>query len=190
MVAPAIGVRSQGPTIAVMKVLILGLLTAVATSAVLAAPFSPRSSVVPPAPGPDLAGQLRATWPVQPPRVERGFEGPEQYGPGHRGVDLVAWPGQPVRSALPGRVQFAGRVAGRSIIVIAHEGDVRTTYLPVRPRVEVGDLVDSADLIGRLATEPHCPAGPCLHWGARHHDTYIDPLALMPGRVVLLPAEP
>ncbi len=190
MVAEGNGVRSQWPTIGVMKVLVLGLLAAVATSTVVAGPFSPHSPDSPPDPGPGAAGHLRATWPVQPPLVERGFEGPEQFGPGHRGVDLAAWPGQPVRSSLPGRVQFVGRVAGRSIIVIAHEGDVRTTYLPVKPGVEVGDLVDSADLIGRLAVEPHCPTGPCLHWGARHHETYIDPLTLLPGRVVLLPAEP
>lgn len=191
MARPGSAVCLKWPTIAVMKVLVIGLLAAAATSALVAGPSLSGSipqPVLGPVPGPSVAGPLAAVWPVQPPHVERGFEGPEQYGPGHRGVDLVARPGQRVRSALPGRVQFAGRVAGRSIVVIAHEGNVRTTYLPVKPRVEVGDLVDSAELIGRLTAEPHCPTGPCLHWGARRHDTYIDPLILLPGRVVLLPA--
>lgn len=134
-------------------------------------------------------GQGAASWPVQPPDLERGFEGPEQYGPGHRGVDLLAWPGQVVRSALPGRVGFVGRVAGRSIVVVDHEGGLRTTYLPVNPLVQAGDRIRAGDRVGRLTAEPHCPTTSCLHWGARWHDTYIDPLSLLPGRVVLLPVD-
>src|SRR5690606_40194397 len=40
----------------------------------------------------------------------RGFEAPrERWGAGHRGVDLAAATGQPVRAPGPGTVTFAGR---------------------------------------------------------------------------------
>ena len=170
-----------------MNHLLLGLAATAVASTLVAGTWLPQPDDSPPGPELLTSGGTRASDPVRPFVVERGFEAPEPYGPGHRGVDLAAWPGQVVRSALPGSVQSIGRVAGRPIVVIAHGGDVRTTYLPVLPAVSEGDVVDGAEPIGRLATEPHCPAGPCLHWGARRYDTYFDPLSLLPGKVVLLP---
>jgi len=167
---------------ATSSALLLGALAPSPPSSSTAAPASPQAEAV--------ASDPEAAWPVLPPDVERGFEGPERYGPGHRGVDLLARPGQPVRAALAGRVQFVGRVAGRSIVVVAHAGDRRTTYLPVSPLVQTGDLVDVGDRIGQVTAEPHCRSGPCLHWGAREGDAYVDPLSLLSGVVVLLPIEP
>ena len=71
-------------------------------------------------------------WPLDPrPAVARGFEPPaSRWGAGHRGVDLAGRPGQPVRAALPGRVTFAGTLAGRGVVVVDH-GSTRTTYEPV-----------------------------------------------------------
>src|SRR2546421_3413606 len=71
-----------------------------------------------------------ATWlpPVDGP-VVRPFQAPAfAYGPGHRGVDLAAAPGTPVRAAGDGVVSFAGSVAGSLHVVVAHDGDLRTTY--------------------------------------------------------------
>ena len=46
-------------------------------------------------------------------RVVRGFVEPANpYAPGHRGADLAAAPGAPVRAAGSGTVSFAGDVAG------------------------------------------------------------------------------
>jgi murein DD-endopeptidase MepM/ murein hydrolase activator NlpD len=60
---------------------------------------------------------------------------------GHRGVDLAGESGQPVYAAAAGTVVFAGELAGRSLVSIAHPGGLRTSYEPVQPSVRVGQLV-------------------------------------------------
>lgn len=134
------------------------------------------------------------TWPLRPdPEVVTGFEAPSSpYGIGHRGVDLLGRPGQPVRAALAGEVSFAGRIAGRGVVVVAH-GPTRTTYEPVAGSVAVGEPVAAGGVLGRLEVAPsHCLPRTCLHWGwiesGPAGDTYLDPLRLVGlGPVRLLP---
>lgn len=129
-----------------------------------------------------------ADWPVTPVHVLAPYEPSDTYGPGHRGVDLAARPGQRVQAALPGRVTVAGPVAGRPVVVIEHRGGLRTTYLPVVAAVDVGDRVSGEQVIGVVATPLHC-AGGCLHWGARRLGSYVDPVSLVAtAQVVLLPS--
>jgi hypothetical protein len=120
-------------------------------------------------------------WPVDPAVVLRGFSADQQpYGPGHDGVDLVASPGDPVVSAGAGTVSFVGVVAGRPVVVVQHDGNLRTTYEPVRPGVTRGEPVSTGELLGHLAGQPwHCGWRPCLHWGLRLGSTYLDPLTLL-----------
>ncbi len=119
------------------------------------------------------------------PTVLRGWEPPpEPWAAGHRGVDLAARAGQPVRAAAPGRVTFAGRVAGRGVLAIAVSNSgsppLRTTYEPVRALVAKGDVVAAGQVVGVMEDGPfHCQPG-CLHWGLRRGDRYLDPLSLMP----------
>ena len=128
-------------------------------------------------------------WPLAPPiEVVRPFDPPEQrWLPGHLGVDLAAEPGQEVYAAGPGRVRFAGEVAGVGVVSVVH-GDLHTTYLPVEPSVSLGEPVTDQPL-GTLAADPqHCPGRPCLHWGLLRGSTYLDPLSLLGlGQVRLLP---
>lgn len=129
-------------------------------------------------------------WPLLPaPSVVAGFDPPDDpWGAGHRGVDLLGSPGQPVRAALPGRVTWAGPLAGRGVVVVDH-GATRTTYEPVDASVGVGATIAAGDRIGRLsAVGSHCPPRACLHWGWIRGDTYLDPLRLVgAGPVRLLP---
>lgn len=129
-------------------------------------------------------------WPLAPePEVVGDFDPPDDpWGAGHRGVDLLGSPGQPVRSALPGTVTWAGVLAGRGVVVVDH-GDTRTTYEPVDARVAVGTSVAAGDRIGRLSpVGSHCLPRSCLHWGWIAGDTYLDPLRLVgAGPVRLLP---
>jgi hypothetical protein len=128
-------------------------------------------------------------WPLRPqPRVVRPFEAPaHDYGPGHRGVDLAGAAGAPVRAAGDGIVSFAGSVAGRPVVVVGHQGDLRTTYEPVRPAVHPGEAVAVGDVIGELAgAGSHCLPAACLHWGLRRGDRYLDPLTLLGHRRVRL----
>ncbi len=126
------------------------------------------------------------TWPVGVrPAVLRGWEPPATtYGRGHRGVDLSAPPGTPVRAVAAGRVSFAGRVAGRGVVSVELTGTgeppLRTTYEPVRTSVRKGQEVAAGEVIGTVEpTGSHC-AATCVHWGLRRGETYLDPLSLLP----------
>jgi murein DD-endopeptidase MepM/ murein hydrolase activator NlpD len=134
----------------------------------------------------------RLAWPLSPrPQVTRYFEAPESpYGPGHRGVDLAAAPGQEVLAADVGVVMFAGQVAGHGVVSLDHDGGLRTTYQPVTPTVTTGEQVYRGQPLGTVAPgHPGCSVPACLHWGARRGTEYVDPLALTgaPGRVRLKP---
>ncbi|CAL9410059.1 hypothetical protein SUDANB6_01633 [Streptomyces sp. enrichment culture] len=130
------------------------------------------------------------TWPVgtHPPVLRDWAPPPGPYAPGHRGVDLAAPPGAPVRAVAPGRVSFAGRVAGKGVVSLelAGTGDppLRTTYEPVRASVREGEEVTAGEVIGAVEpTGSHC-AAPCLHWGLRGAGTYLNPLMLLPPRLL------
>jgi murein DD-endopeptidase MepM/ murein hydrolase activator NlpD len=119
------------------------------------------------------------------PAVMRVFDAPSpNWNRGHRGVDLAGAPGQPVYAASAGTVVFAGELAGRTLVSIAHPGGLRTSYEPVRPSVRAGQLVDAGTAIGELAAgHEGCPAAACLHWGAMwgaaSRADYVDPLGLL-----------
>jgi murein DD-endopeptidase MepM/ murein hydrolase activator NlpD len=143
--------------------------------------------------GPTYAAETDpvGVWPLQPePEVVTGFDPPDSpWGSGHRGVDLLGTVGQQVRAALPGRVSFAGVLAGRGVVVVDH-GATRTTYEPVNATVSLGDPVGAGGPIGTLALSgSHCLPRACLHWGwIEGADTYLDPLRLVgAGPVRLLP---
>ena len=142
---------------------------------------------------PVRADNARLDWPLRPrPAVLRTFDAPSpNWNRGHRGVDLAGAPGQPVYAAGAGTVVFAGELAGRTLVSIAHPGGLRTSYEPVRPAVRVGQLVDAGSAIGALmAGHAGCPAAACLHWGAMwgaaSRADYVDPLGLLAGTPVRL----
>ena len=128
--------------------------------------------------------------PVLPVQVLRRFDPPaSRYGRGHRGVDLLVGSDGLVRAAGAGTVTFAGAVAGRGVVVIAHADSIRTEYEPVAARVHRGDRVRAGDVIGRLVGVHAGCTGRCLHWSARRGQAYFNPLLLLDalGPVRLLP---
>jgi murein DD-endopeptidase MepM/ murein hydrolase activator NlpD len=163
------------------------LLVLIALAVTLAAALSPDDAAA----EPTSAGGPLWTAPLTGPlRVTRGFDPPaSDYGAGHRGVDLAGRPGQPVLAAGTGIVLFAGMVAGRPVISVAHPNGLRTTYEPVDPSVAAGQAVARGSPIGTLiAGHAGCPAAACVHWGLRRGADYLDPLGLLrPPRVRLLP---
>lgn len=168
--------------------LLLGLtVTAFGVTLPAAGAAAPGGADGPAPPGADVpVPAVGRAWPVgvRPP-VTRGWEPPmTEYGRGHRGVDLTVPSGTPVRAVAPGRVSFAGRVAGRGVVSIELDstGDplLRTTYEPVRATAKKGDKVTPGDIVGVVEpTGSHCQAS-CLHWGLLRADTYLDPLSLLP----------
>ncbi len=133
----------------------------------------------------------RWVWPLRPePVVVARFDPPaDAWGAGHRGVDLAAAVGQQVRAPRGGTVTFAGVIAGRPVVVISHPDGLRSTLEPVLPAADVGTSVRAGDVVGTMDALPgHCSPATCLHWGVLRGATYLDPLAfVVPRRVVLLP---
>ncbi|MEU8681348.1 M23 family metallopeptidase [Streptomyces sp. NPDC048611] len=131
------------------------------------------------------------SWPVGgptglQPTVLRGWKPPPApWAAGHRGVDLAASAGAVVRAAAPGRVTYAGTVAGRGVLTleVSRSGHppLRTTYEPVRSTVKKGQRVTAGQPVALLQKGGpfHCRE-PCLHWGLRRGKTYLDPLSLLP----------
>ena len=122
---------------------------------------------------------VTTSWPLSGrPTVVEGFDPPvQEWGAGHRGVDLSGQVGDPVLAAAAGTVTFAQRLAGRGVVVVQH-GPLRTTYEPVTATVTVGMVVQAGEQIGTLQAGGHCSH--CLHWGLRRGETYLDPLLLAP----------
>jgi murein DD-endopeptidase MepM/ murein hydrolase activator NlpD len=132
------------------------------------------------------AGEGRLGWPLRPrPAVTRAFDAPSpNWNRGHRGVDLAGTAGQPVYAAAAGTVVFAGELAGRPLVSVAHPGGLRTSYEPVQPSVRAGQLVVAGAVLGHLmAGHAGCAAATCLHWGAMwgpaSRADYVDPLGLL-----------
>ena len=112
--------------------------------------------------------------------VARSFQAPAfAYGPGHRGIDFAVPPGTPVRTSGDGVVAFAGSVADSLHVVVAHDGNLRTTYAFLAGiSVRAGDRVVRGQVVGAAGSSgPEHEAGG-LHFGVRLGDRYLDPQRL------------
>ena len=142
-----------------------------------------------PAPAPGDAGAMW-TWPIDPPvRLVEPFRAPPTpYAAGHRGIDLAAAPGAEVRAPSDGVVSFAGPVAGRPVLSIAHGDGIVSSIEPVAASVAAGQVVAEGATIGVVAEGGHCDRV-CVHFGVRVHGEYVSPLLFLGGvpRAVLLP---
>lgn len=166
--------------------------------------------LVPPSPGMPAAFAAAAdagAW--SPPTAAgllRGFDPPAYpWAAGHRGADWAVPDGQVVAPAA-GAVHFAGDVAGRPVITLAHPDGMFSSLEPVSAAegLAVGDRVGAGEVLGTVTAEAgvrqHCPQR-CVHWGVRipdgwvvdgsAWDRYLDPLVLLgwSGPSVLWPLE-
>lgn len=97
----------------------------------------------------------------------------------HRGLDLRAALGDPVRAASPGQVALAADhyYGGRSVFV-DHGLGVFTVYMHLDEiRVRQGDMVEAGQVVG-LAGQTGRVTGPHLHLGLYVLDLAVDPSAL------------
>lgn len=117
-----------------------------------------------------------AIWnaPVTPLRVVRAFRPGTPYAAGgHRGIDLRARPGAPVRAPCGGVVTFRGAVGGGPPTVTIRCGALRATLQRVRPTVVRGEAVVAGATVGVAADA-------AVDLSARQaDDTYLDPAALL-----------
>jgi murein DD-endopeptidase MepM/ murein hydrolase activator NlpD len=138
---------------------------------------------------PSRAGALGGwSWPVVGP-VIRGFEPPSSpYGAGHRGIDIAAAVGTPVRAPAPGIVSFAGPVGGELFVSVDHGGGLVSTYSWVSSvLVRKGDTVGEGSVVA-LSGNGHVGVSPAhLHFGVKLDGAYVDPMGfLAPASVVAL----
>jgi murein DD-endopeptidase MepM/ murein hydrolase activator NlpD len=119
--------------------------------------------------------------------VLRLFRRPEhEWSAGHRGVDVAGGDGV-VRAPGPGVVTFSGWVVDRGVVTITHPDGLRSSLEPVADPPAAGTVVVTGDAVGTVAPG-HCAPDPCVHWGVRRGQDYLDPLSLLgPEPVVLLP---
>lgn len=136
----------------------------------------------------------RWRWPTSPrPALARPFVPPTStWGAGHRGLDLLATPGQQVHAVEAGVVTHAGVLAGRGTVTVTAPDGLRSTYEPVDAVVREGEHVRAGSLLGTLDPGPsHCAPRACLHLGAVRGRVYLDPWPLLAGaRIRLLPLGP
>ncbi|MGW8568403.1 murein hydrolase activator EnvC family protein [Isoptericola sp. NPDC055881] len=177
-----------GLVLGLALVLALGLLGALAASA-SSLGLGGSAPAEPPPAGADAPWERPVPGPVAHP-----FDPPaRRWLAGHRGADLAATAGGQVRAPAAGVVSFAGKVAGKPVVVVTHPGGLRSTFEPVTADVRVGARVGPGAVLGVLAPTPgHCAPASCLHWGVRRGEVYLDPLAFLGEQapIVLLPGGP
>ena len=130
------------------------------------------------------------TWPVEG-RVITPYsnDNSQPYAGGmHRGIDIAAPVGTPVRAAHGGEVTYAGPLGSAGLTVALRTADgYATSYLHLSAiAVARGQRVTTGERVGRVgATGERSAPEPHLHFGvrlaARDH-FYVDPLSLLPVR--------
>jgi hypothetical protein len=122
---------------------------------------------------------IALAWPVEAP-LGNGF-GP-RGAHFHAGIDLLAPAGTPVKAAAPGRVAYAGRIAGGwgKLVVVAHARRVRTMYAHLSAvAVDVGEHVRTGSRIGSVGATGNA-TGPHLHLEVRLGAAAVDPSSALP----------
>jgi hypothetical protein len=140
---------------------------------------------------------LAWTWPVDGPVLRPFVLGDDPYAAGqHRGIDIAAERGSPVRAPAAGTVSFAGTVpgGGRTVTLRTEDGYAVTLVhlggIAVTPGAPVAEGA-TVGTIGPSGEAEH--AKPYVQFGVRVADDpngYLDPLAFLPVREVTPPLIP
>jgi hypothetical protein len=125
---------------------------------------------------------LAWAWPVDGPVLRPFVFGDDPYAGGqHRGVDIGAPAGTPVRAPAAGTISFAGTVptGGKTITIRTADGYAVTLQRLGSTSVSRGLAVGEGDVVGSVgdASEPY------IYLGVRRADEpegYVDPLGLLP----------
>ncbi|WP_353661430.1 M23 family metallopeptidase [Hydrogenimonas sp. SS33] len=103
----------------------------------------------------------------------------------HRGLDIAASEGMPVRAASAGRVVEAGDFFFSGNLVFIEHGQGLTSLYAHMSRIVVrpGDKVAKGQVIGYVGHTGRA-TGPHLHFGVLIDGAYVDPAALLPNKRV------
>ena len=128
-----------------------------------------------------LAACQTPQWPVEGPiRSPFGVRGGGILGDMHRGIDLVAAMGTPVRPILSGRVRSAGTMSGYGkVIWVNHGKDALSVYAHLSEiAVKEGQEVTKATVIGRTGQSGNA-TGPHLHFEFWRWGREVDPVQVL-----------
>ena len=140
---------------------------------------------------------LAWTWPADGPVLRAfSFEGDPYAAGHHRGIDVAAEAGAPVRAPAAGVVSFAGTVpgGGRTVTLQTADGySVTLVHLGMIRVAREAILSEGAPVgtIGPTGDAEH--AEPYVHLGIRltsDAQGYLDPLSFLPGPRPAAPARP
>lgn len=99
----------------------------------------------------------------------------------HRGIDIAAPLGTPIRAAGPGRVVFAGPnpydpPPKAYIVIIAHSQNLLTWYAHLTTSIPVrtGQVVSAGQVIGYVGMTGRT-TGPHLHWAVEFNGSFVNP---------------
>lgn len=100
----------------------------------------------------------------------------------HRGVDIAAAVGTPVRPLLAGRVRFAGTMSGYGrVIWIDHSDDLLSLYAHLSEiAVSEGQEVSKSTVLGKTGQSGNV-TGPHLHLEVWRWGREVDPVQLLGG---------
>jgi lipoprotein NlpD len=144
---------------------------------------SPKSAQAAPAPptlaavarAPQAAGGDTLIWPVTGPLSTN-------FSPAHRGLDVVAYQGVPVKAALAGRVVGAAEGDGPYgwFVIVEHGGSFTTVYAHLsKIRVKIGDILQKNQVLGEVGSTGQS-TGAHLHFELRQGNVPIDPRPYLP----------
>ncbi len=100
----------------------------------------------------------------------------------HKGIDIAAPLGSPIKAVLDGKVVFAGIQRGYgNVIVLEHKNGIMTVYAHNESNlVRLGDIVTKGQPIATLGQSGNA-YGPHLHFEYRIKGKAIDPLTVIKG---------
>ena len=94
----------------------------------------------------------------------------------HKGLDIRAPAGQPVRSVAAGRVVYAGWLKGYgNLLIVEHEDAFHTVFAHlISLDHRAGDAVDAGEVLGRVG-DSGSSKGPHLYFELRQRGVAVDP---------------
>lgn len=99
----------------------------------------------------------------------------------HRGMDIAAKEGTPIKASADGKVVLAypDLFYSGNVVIIDHGFGLQTIYAHMKEmKVKRGDTVKQGDIIGTVGKTGRV-TGPHLHWGASLRDVRFNPQSLL-----------
>lgn len=94
----------------------------------------------------------------------------------HKGLDIAAKTGTPIKAAASGKVTYSGTMGGYGNLIIIDHGNGITTYYGHCSKLykKVGATVNAGDLIAAVGNTGNS-TGPHLHFEIRKNGVYVNP---------------